>query len=122
MGIGLSERARSRLGECLRRLVQEQFQDGNLPSSLSSRHRNRLVQWCHGAAGFASLLSLASRCGIQCEGIESALEACGECLIARGFARGKGIGVCHGCVPLLVTLGKAIASMHVLMGAEQDCG
>ena len=37
------------------------FSSGNLPSSLESSHADRLIHWCHGAAGFIHLLAHAYR-------------------------------------------------------------
>ena len=35
------------------------FPSGNLPSSLESGDKDRLVQWCHGAPGLVHLLAVA---------------------------------------------------------------
>lgn len=40
-------------------LMRQQLSSGNFPSSLESKSRDRLVQWCHGAPGFVPLCLLA---------------------------------------------------------------
>lgn len=49
------------------------FPSGNLPSSLESRDRDRLVQWCHGAPGLVHLLAQAYKVNAHELGIPVAL-------------------------------------------------
>ena len=46
---------------CVEWLRDQQFPSGNLPSSLESGNRDRLVQWCHGAPGLVHLMAQAYR-------------------------------------------------------------
>lgn len=44
---------------CVDYLTSLCFPSGNLPSSVESMDRDRLVQWCHGAPGLVHLLAHA---------------------------------------------------------------
>ena len=69
----------------------------NMPSSLESAARDRLVQWCHGAPGDVSLLcALAARThGDAAHQFLVDARELGEVVWARGLLT-KGVGLCHG--------------------------
>jgi len=69
----------------VKKLMDCRFSSGNVPSSLGNA-KDRLVQFCHGAAGMVSL-GLALK-------VEEA-EAFGQVVWIRGLLR-KGLGLCHG--------------------------
>ena len=51
--------ATSRVRDVIAGLTASLFEDGNLPSSITSTAGNKLVQWCHGAPGLLPLLAAA---------------------------------------------------------------
>lgn len=51
--------ATSRVRDFIAGLTASLFEDGNLPSSITSTAGNKLVQWCHGAPGLLPLLAAA---------------------------------------------------------------
>jgi hypothetical protein len=92
------------------------FDDGNLPSSLSSSSGNKLVQWCHGAPGLLPLLALC----VAHEGpsappartLAAALRSAAEATWRRGLLRRKGPGLCHGAAGC----GYALLSAYAATG------
>ncbi|XP_054287016.1 glutathione S-transferase LANCL1 isoform X2 [Macrosteles quadrilineatus] len=74
-------------------LIGERLPSGNFPSSQGSRS-DRLVQWCHGAPGFADLLATAYKEFGDDRYRNLALEA-GEVVWKRGLCT-KGYSICHG--------------------------
>lgn len=75
-------------------LMNLQFPSGNFPSSLESKSRDRLVQWCHGAPGFVPLCLLAYQLFNKEKYLKIA-EKCGEVIWQRGLCT-KGYSICHG--------------------------
>ncbi|XP_033116538.1 lanC-like protein 2 isoform X2 [Anneissia japonica] len=73
-------------------LTRLQFPSGNYPSSLGN-DTDRLIHWCHGAAGVVHLMLQAYKFGDQ-KYLDQA-ESCGNVIWARGLLR-KGYGLCHG--------------------------
>eukprot|EP00897_Mesotaenium_endlicherianum_P005332 jgi/Mesen1/4827/ME000243S04003 len=77
----------------LKYMVQHRFGSGNYPSSEGST-KDRLVQWCHGAAGVAlALCKAAETLPDGGEFLEAAIEA-GDVVWERGLLRK--VGLCHG--------------------------
>ncbi|KAF6208776.1 hypothetical protein GE061_014516 [Apolygus lucorum] len=74
-------------------LVTQRYDSGNFMSSDSSSE-DRLVQWCHGAPGFTSLLILASESYGDESYLKLALET-GDITWNRGLIK-KGYSLCHG--------------------------
>lgn len=86
-------------------LASLQLASGNFPSSLESASKDRLVQWCHGAAGFAHLFTLAYQVFHDDRYLRLARQSC-DVVWSRGLLR-KGHGLCHG------TAGNAYAFLHL---------
>ncbi|XP_046678905.1 glutathione S-transferase LANCL1 isoform X1 [Homalodisca vitripennis] len=74
-------------------LIAQRLPSGNFPSSQGSRS-DRLVQWCHGAPGFAELLATAYKEFGEERYRTVALES-GEVVWQRGLCT-KGYSICHG--------------------------
>uniref|UniRef100_A0A1B6L8E6 LanC-like protein 2 n=2 Tax=Graphocephala atropunctata TaxID=36148 RepID=A0A1B6L8E6_9HEMI len=74
-------------------LIAQRLLSGNFPSSQGSRN-DRLVQWCHGAPGFAELLATAYKEFGEERYRTVALES-GEIVWQRGLCT-KGYSICHG--------------------------
>jgi hypothetical protein len=89
----------SRVRDALSSLTSKQLHDGNLPSSASSAAPSKLVQWCHGAGGFAPVLAHAishpGPCVAPARAYHSPLCKTAEVVWRRGVLR-KGCGLCHG--------------------------
>lgn len=79
----------------LEALLAAQFESGNWPSSVENG-ADKLVQWCHGAAGFVvSLVAVREyfpQLGVD---IDTAVERARECIWKRGLLR-KEPSLCHG--------------------------
>ncbi len=110
---GVQEHIKRAVEPCVDYLLTMCFPSGNLPSSLESGDRDRLVQWCHGAPGLVHLLAQAYKVGCWCGDatilllacahhqvyqkksyLETALR-CGEVVWERGLLV-KGYSLCHG--------------------------
>ncbi|XP_050529848.1 lanC-like protein 2 [Daktulosphaira vitifoliae] len=74
-------------------LLTLQFKSGNLPSSLNN-DKDRLVQWCHGAAGATQTFLLAYEILKDTKYLIAA-EQFGDVIWERGLLI-KGYGLCHG--------------------------
>ena len=89
----------SRVRDALSSLTSKQLHDSNLPSSASSAAPSKLVQWCHGAGGFAPVLAHAishpGPCVAPARAYHSPLCKTAEVVWRRGVLR-KGCGLCHG--------------------------
>ena len=99
---------RTLIDNTIHALLESCFDDGNLPTSMSSTHNN-LVQWCHGSPGLIILLKvlLQKRKGNRVKGIHSPaketkeinltyfIRKAAECVWRRGLTK-KGPGLCHG--------------------------
>ncbi|KAL8970986.1 MAG: hypothetical protein Q9183_001271 [Haloplaca sp. 2 TL-2023] len=86
----------SRLVNCLRQVLASQDEHGNFPSSVDSG-RNHLVQFCHGAPGFALSLPLLREffdTDIQ-EAIDTAVAKARGCIWEKGLLT-KEPSLCHG--------------------------
>lgn len=90
----LKQRILDMVEPCVNHLISLCFPSGNLPSSLESASRDRLVQWCHGAPGFVHLLAHAYKVFNKRRYLEAALQ-CGEVVWKRGLLL-KGYSLCHG--------------------------
>ncbi|KAF1813655.1 hypothetical protein P152DRAFT_287594 [Eremomyces bilateralis CBS 781.70] len=76
-------------------LLSYQFESGNWPSSIPVG-RDRLVQFCHGAAGMAtSLVSIREHFPALQERIDGAVKRGRECILERGLLT-KEPCLCHG--------------------------
>lgn len=62
----LSARHMEMIKNTIDNLLSLQFPSGNFPSSLESGTRDRLVQWCHGAPGFAHMFGIAYKVNCMC--------------------------------------------------------
>ncbi|KAL5477437.1 hypothetical protein EMCRGX_G024235 [Ephydatia muelleri] len=67
---------------------------GNFPGSLESAGTDKLVHWCHGAAGVVHMFAHAYRVLGDRKYLDAAVD-CGEVVWDRGILR-KGYGLCHG--------------------------
>ena len=77
-------------------LLDLQHPTGNWPSSVGSKEKISLVQFCHGAPGFVtSLISLRPYFPQLEHRIDSAIEAGRECIWEEGLLR-KEPNLCHG--------------------------
>ncbi|XP_050422284.1 glutathione S-transferase LANCL1-like [Adelges cooleyi] len=74
-------------------LLSFRFESGNIQSSINNDN-DRLVQWCHGAAGVALTFALAYKV-FQDNQYLLAAEKFGEVVWSRGLLT-KGYGLCHG--------------------------
>ncbi|BES96739.1 Lanthionine synthetase C-like protein [Nesidiocoris tenuis] len=74
-------------------LIKQRYDTGNFKSSFGTQE-DRLVQWCHGAPGFTSLLLLASEVYNDDKYANLAVET-GEIIWNRGLLK-KGYSLCHG--------------------------
>jgi Lanthionine synthetase C-like protein len=93
--IVLSTGADTRVEEVLSQLLEEQFSNGNFPSSLSSRS-DELVQFCHGSPGFVlSLTSLKPHFPSLQSKIHAAVTTAQEDVWKRGLLT-KTPCLCHG--------------------------
>lgn len=77
----------------LRYMIRNRFQTGNYPSS-EGNAKDRLVQWCHEAAGIGMTLCKAAQVfPLDAEFREAAVDA-GEVVWRQGLLRK--VGLCHG--------------------------
>jgi len=84
------------------------FPSSNLQSSIGSG-RDELVHWCHGATGYAILLTKASAMFQDSAYSERAKAVGVNVLMQRGLLR-KGVGLCHGIsgnAYALLSIGRA---------------
>lgn len=89
----LSAEEMSKVKATIDYLITIRYSSGNYPSSLGSTS-DRLVHWCHGAAGFIHLFAKA----YEIFGEELYLKeakSCSEVIWKRGLLK-KGYGLCHG--------------------------
>ncbi|XP_017292405.1 lanC-like protein 2 [Kryptolebias marmoratus] len=78
---------------CIDYVRSKKFRSGNFPSSLSNES-DRLVHWCHGAAGVVHMLLMAHKVFKEEKYLKEAAE-CAEVIWQRGLLR-KGYSICHG--------------------------
>jgi hypothetical protein len=74
-------------------LIAHRLPGGNYPSSAGEARRDRLVQWCHGAAGVALVMVKAYEVFSQRAFLDAARQAC-EVVWERGLLRK--LSLCHG--------------------------
>eukprot|EP00731_Ephydatia_muelleri_P022805 Em0015g388a len=79
---------------CVDYLLSLKMPSGNFPSSLESAGTDKLVHWCHGAAGVVHMFAHAYRVFGDRKYLDAAVD-CGEVVWDRGLLR-KGYGLCHG--------------------------
>ncbi|KAL5477431.1 hypothetical protein EMCRGX_G024229 [Ephydatia muelleri] len=81
---------------CVDYLLSLKMPSGNFPSSLESAGTDKLVHWCHGAAGVVHMFAHAYRVFGDRKYLDAAVD-CREVVWDQGLLR-KGYGLCHGVV------------------------
>eukprot|EP00731_Ephydatia_muelleri_P022800 Em0015g383a len=79
---------------CVDYLLSLKMSLGNFPGSLESAGTDKLVHWCHGAAGVVHMFAHAYRVFGDRKYLDAAMD-CEEVVWDRGILR-KGYGLCHG--------------------------